>query len=383
MQPVDFYTIEIVRCRSSPSTDRRDQADREANATGRRLSWQDARMSSYLIGGRRLEATPVFDTYWRFAAARQLIYEARVTGSPGPWTDDPVLRDHRFTNVFRAADRVSQFLISEVIYGGCDHNAGDIVFRTLLFKLFNRIATWRELERAVGPLSWRSYDPVRYAAALDQLAARGPIYSPAYVVPPPRLGAARKHRNHLRLLELMMDDGVADRVRGAGELREVYETLLTYPSIGRFLAFQFAIDLNYTPLTTFDENEYVVAGPGAIDGIRKCFGPEATGREEAVIRFMVDTQEEQFARLGVPFGGLFGRRLHLIDAQNLFCEVDKYARVVHPEVRGRSGRKRIKQRFRPLKTRLTTVFPPKWKLAVEREGPCVEVDAHDALFVLA
>lgn len=340
-------------------------------------------MASYLIGARRLEATPVFDTYWRFAAARQAVYEARLAGAPAPWTDDPVLREHRFTNVFRAADRVSQFLIAKVIYGGGGHDAEDVVFRTLLFKFFNRIATWQGLERAVGRVSWRTYDPVRYAAALDELAARGPVYSPAYVVPPPRLGAARKHRNHLRLLELVMDDGLADRVSGAGGLRELYETLAGYPSIGRFLAFQFAIDLNYTPLTTFDEDDYVVAGPGAVDGVRKCFGPEAGGREEAVIGFMVDTQEEQFARLGLPFVGLFGRRLHLIDAQNLFCEVDKYARIVHPEALGRSGRNRIKQRFRPLAERLTALFPPKWGLAVGRQGPRVEVDAHTTLSVPA
>jgi hypothetical protein len=180
-----------------------------------------------------------------------------------------------------------------------------------------------------------------------------------------------------------MGDGLADRLRAADSLREVYETLAGYPSIGRFLAFQFAIDLNYTPLTAFDENDYVVAGPGAIDGIRKCFGPDAAGREDAVIRFMVDAQEEQFARLRLPFGGLFGRRLHLVDAQNLFCEVDKYARVVHPEARGRSGRTRIKQRFKPLAERLTTVFPPKWGLVVDRQCPRVEVDPHDTTFVLA
>src|SRR4051794_32141122 len=105
-------------------------------------------MASYLIGGRRLDATPVFDTYWRFAAARQAVYEARLAGVLAPWTDDPVLREHRFTNVFRAADRVSQFLISEVIYNEGEHDAEDLVFRTLLFKFFNRIGTWRGLERA-------------------------------------------------------------------------------------------------------------------------------------------------------------------------------------------------------------------------------------------
>ena len=70
------------------------------------------------ICGRRLDPTPVFDTYWRFAAARQGLYEARLRGQPAPWTSDPILRRHRFTNCYRAADRVSQFLISQVIYEG-------------------------------------------------------------------------------------------------------------------------------------------------------------------------------------------------------------------------------------------------------------------------
>jgi hypothetical protein len=215
------------------------------------------------------------------------------------------------------------------------------------------------------------------------MAAEGPIYSPAYVIPPPRLGADRKHLNHLRLLEKMMDDRLDERISRADGLHEVYETLAGYPSIGRFLAFQFAIDLNYTPLTSFDEDDFIVAGPGAVDGIRKCFGSAVAGHEEEVIRFVVASQEDHFARLGLHFGGLFGRRLHLIDAQNLFCEVDKYARVVHPEAKGRSGRSRIKQLFRPLDGPISAVFPPDWGLRVERERPCVKVDADGPLTLFA
>lgn len=114
---------------------------------------------------------------------------------------------------------MSQFLIAEVIYGG-DRDAEDVVFRTLLFKLFNRVTTWQGLERALGGVSWRAYDSGRYAAALDELAACGPIYSPAYIIPPPRLGATRKHRNHLRLLELMMGDGLA-AAEAAGEVERL------------------------------------------------------------------------------------------------------------------------------------------------------------------
>lgn len=315
------------------------------------------------VAGRTLETTTVFDTYWHFASARQAIYMRRLEGAPAPWTTDPILRDHRFTNAYRASDRVSQFLIREVLYG--DHSPRheeDIVFRTLLFKLFNKIATWQSLERLVGPIMWRSYDFERYRRALDEIAAAGPVYSPAYVIPPPRLGEASKRANHLRLLERIMRDGFAAFVAGARELEPIYSRLCVYPSIGPFLAFQFTIDLNYSPVIEADEDQFVAAGPGARDGIRKCFGRGAHGIEAEVIRYVADTQELHFQRLELGFPGLFGRRLKLIDCQNLFCEVDKYARVAHPTTRGISGRTRIKQKFRPLATPLTAFFPPKWSL---------------------
>ena len=57
------------------------------------------------------DPTVVFETYWRFAAERHRIYEKRLAGERQPWTDDPVLQKHKFTNTFRACDRVSQYLI--------------------------------------------------------------------------------------------------------------------------------------------------------------------------------------------------------------------------------------------------------------------------------
>ncbi len=313
-----------------------------------------------VIGGQRLEPTPVFDTYWRFAATRQSLYEARLRGQPAPWTSDPILLQHRFTNCYRAADRVSQFLISQVIYAG-SQDPEELVFRTLLFKMFNRIPTWQLLQTALGEVSWRDYDFGRYERLLSAAFAAGQrLYSAAYVVPPPAFGEGRKHANHLRLLELMMSTEVTGRVSSAGSLREAFEVLRSYPAIGGFLAYQYLMDLNYTPVLRFDEMEFVVPGPGARDGIRKCFGRAADGIEADIIRYMADCQEEHLTRLGLEFHGLRGRRLQLIDCQNLFCEVDKYARVAHPDIRGISGRTRIKQSFRPVKEPVPAWFPPKW-----------------------
>ncbi len=314
------------------------------------------------VAGRTLRPTPVFNTYWRFAAERQAIYEARIAGHPGPWTNDPVLLRHRFTNCFRAADRVSQFLIREVSYNG-SQRPEEVVFRTLLFKLFNRVSTWQLLTDTFGELSWKTFDLAAYDKVLTNAFIRGTkLYSAAYVVPPPRLGADRKHTNHLRLVELMMNKDITGQLLEVDSLRGVYETLLSYPTMGDFLAYQFSIDLNYSTLIDSDEMEFVVPGPGARDGIRKCFGAGADGIEHEVIRFMAEHQHEHFARLGLEFSGLRGRPLQLIDCQNLFCEVDKYARVVHPQIAGRSGRTRIKQLFAPMVEPVTAWFPPKWSL---------------------
>lgn len=316
-----------------------------------------------LPGGRTLQATPVLDTYWRFATKRQQLFFARLSGPP-PWTDDMVMRSFRFTNAYRASDRVSQYLIRNVIYDA-ERGSEDTFFRIVLFKLFNKIETWERLTEALGDLRWESFNIDGCARVLEALLRRGErIYSAAYIMPPPQLGGVRKHENHLRLLNLMMTDRLVDRIVAARSLDQVFETLKEYPSLGNFLAFQLAIDLNYSEMIDFSEMDFVVAGPGACDGIRKCFSDTSGLTERDVIAAMSDIGEEEFRRLDLDFPYLWGRPLQLIDFQNLFCEVDKYARVMHPNIHGRSGRVRIKQRFTPTPRALPQFYPPKWELDV-------------------
>lgn len=312
-----------------------------------------------------LWATEAFRSYWRLAAERQRIFYRRLRREEPPWTDDPVLASHRFTNAYRASDRVSQFLINEVIYG-CTVDERSTVLRVLLFKIFNRIDTWRYLEEHVGSVTAASFDAAQLTQLLDaRLAAGSRLYSAAYIMPSPNLGADRKHANHLQLLAQLLVDGTIDELANASSLEDLYSTLAKVHSFGRFLAFQFAIDLNYSALYPFSEMDFVVAGPGAHDGIAKCFyDTDGLGAED-VIRAVADAAESCLDELGIDFESLWGRPLQLIDCQNLFCEVDKYARVVHPELQGFSGRTRIKQRYIPSDVPLAVVgYPPKWGLVV-------------------
>jgi NTP pyrophosphatase (non-canonical NTP hydrolase) len=310
-----------------------------------------------------LQPTQVYDTYWRFAAERQQIFFKRLEGHPPPWTEDEILRAYKFTNAYRASDRVSQYLIRNVIYrDDMPDTRDEVFFRILLFKLFNRVETWELLEKELGQVTWEGYSFKRYDRILTGAMARGRrIYSAAYIMPSAgALGHDKKHRNHLALVERMMSDELPRRLAEAPSMQRAFELLRDYPSVGDFLAYQFVTDVNYSPITHFPETDFVVPGPGALDGIRKCFADCGGLNGPEVIKFMADRQEVEFERLGLEFRSLWGRRLQLIDCQNLFCEVDKYARERHPQVNGVSGRTRIKQKFRPNTSPIRYWYPPQW-----------------------
>lgn len=333
---------------------------------GRREAPTASGSREFRAGRRRIRVSECFDTYWRFAAERQRVFHARAAGEPPPWTGDPVIGRHKFTNVYRAADRASQYLIRDVIYAG-SQDADEVVFRTLLFKIFNRIETWELLTAELGEIpSWERYEFDAYERILTAAMQRGKrVYSAAYIVPNPAYGQARKHGNHLRLLEQATATELDALLVAAKGLRAVYELLVELPSFGPFLAYQYAIDLAYTPVVAAQENEFVVPGPGALDGISKCFLDTDGLSPAEVIAWMRDTSAEHFERLGLDFGDLWGRWPTLIDWQNVFCEVSKYTRVSHPHIAGVSGRTRIKQEFRQTPGAIEYRFPPKWGLPPE------------------
>ena len=277
-----------------------------------------------------------------------------------------MLSIYKFTNAYRASDRVSQYLIRRVIYrDDLPCSPREVFFRVILFKLFNKIETWETLERSLGAVAFEDYRFAHYDGILMRERNRDArIYSAAYVMPTGRgaFGHSIKHRNHLKLLERMMDDDVPDRLTDAGSMREGFDMLRAYPGIGDFLAYQFISDINYSEIVDFSEMEFVVPGPGARDGLRKCFTDFGGFTEPELIRLTAELQEREFERRGLRFESLWGRPLQLVDCQNLFCEIDKYARVAHPQAEGRTGRRRIKRKFNPNPEPVSLFYPPKWGL---------------------
>lgn len=313
-----------------------------------------------------LRTTEVYDTYWKFAAERQEVFFRRINGSKFPWTEDHIISKYKFTNVYRATDRVSQYLIKEVIYKDkFPTSPVEILFRILLFKLFNKIETWELLIKNFGDLTWENYSFKNYNKVLTQAITSGiTIYSGAYIMPSGQssFGYERKHTNHLKLIELIIEKGAHESLEASKRMQDAFEIIKGFPGLGDFLAYQLLIDINYSPIIDFSESDFVVPGPGAKGGISKCFTDLGGLNLMEVIKYMTERQEQEFERLGLHFKTLWGRKLQLIDCQNVFCEVDKYSRVRHPSIKGGSDRTRIKQMFKANLNPINMWFPPKWRI---------------------
>ena len=313
----------------------------------------------------KLNKTEAYTYYWKFAVARQNIFFNRVENQNEQYfTDDPIFQKYKFTNAYRASDRVSQYLIKNVIYKQNNYTNDDLLFRILLFKLFNKIETWQYLESKLNDIRYETFSYDLYNNLLSDYMNNGNIvYSNAYMMPSTlKFKQKRKHSNHLLLLEFMMNDNCTNKVLSTKSLEDLYNLLLSYPSFGKFLAFQYAIDINYSELTDFSENDFVVAGPGALDGISKCFSNYKDYSPESIIKYVTEKQDEEFQKFNLNFKSLWGRKLHLIDCQNLFCEVSKYTRIALPHMQGIANRTRIKQKFRQNNKSIEFFYPPKWNI---------------------
>lgn len=328
----------------------------------------------------------IYDLYWYFASERQRIFEQRTAGLPGPWTSDPILQRYKFCNVFRAADRVSQYMIKDICYHHEANTDEDRLFQIIAFRLFSRIETWQAVHDFLHrhPTISDLIDGSFTRALEYAQTENGGLYTNAFILcATDAYGQSRKYLNHVELLrDMFVNHQLADRLQHTTSLQEVYALLHTFPLMGNFMSYQIAIDLNYSDLINFSENDFTQPGPGALRGMQKVFEHLGDYSPAEAILWMVGRQEQEFQRLKMPFNGLFGRPLHAIDCQNLFCEVDKYCREAAPELA--SARIKIKTKFTENPEPVELYFPPKWELENEKhlitDGANVSLETEGQAF---
>lgn len=305
----------------------------------------------------------VYDLYWYFAYERQNIFWKKLNKEQAPWTDDSILNTYKFCNSYRVNDRISQYLLKNVIYNGKRYSNEDMIFRIILFKLFNKESTWELLLNNFKDITLKTFQTNEYSKVLgDALSSNQKIYNDAYISCANKaFGYDRKHDNHLALLDKMFNkDKIHLKIIAAKTMEEGFNIVKSYPLIGNFMAYQLVTDINYSDVVDWREDEFTIVGPGSLRGIKKCFIDRGGMSNEDIIRYMYEHQEEEFKRLNLEFKRIGNRKLQLIDCQGLFCELDKYCREKLPDLK--SNRKRIKKKYIAKNDKIEFIYPKKWEI---------------------
>ena len=310
-----------------------------------------------------IKRNDVYDLYWYFACERQNIFYKKLNGEQQPWTDDKILQEYKFCNSYRVNDRVSQYLLKNVIYNGKKYTKEDMLFRIILFKLFNLESTWELLNKECGEILLKNFNQELYSKVLTNVINNGiKIYNDAYISCANKaFGYNHKHDNHLALLNKMfIEDHMQDKILKCKSMEEAFNIIKSYPLIGNFMAYQLVTDINYSDIVNWQEDEFTIAGPGSLRGISKCFINKGNMSNEDIIKYMYNNQDEEFKRLDLNFHRIGNRPLQLIDCQNIFCELDKYCRQAIPKLK--SNRTKIKKKYFQQKTRIKYIYPKKWNI---------------------
>jgi hypothetical protein len=290
--------------------------------------------------------------FYTFLRKRESIRLAKLQGKPFPWTDDPVLREYKFTNVRREHDRTTQELIQR--FYSKQGQTSDL--RTILFNcaLFRYFGTY-EFATALGWQDGLNGDHIKKLAA-QRLAAGERVFTGAYIITNQGIKAPKEEvvvdmfltplwQASKRLTEFMLFT--------EGNWSDTTNELQKLQGFGGsgFMAKETLLDTMHCAFwpkgLPSDYDTFTPIGPGARRGINRVRGahidsPLKFSAMLDIIRELTAAQSDKPASMQPDrnWPEAWGK-LAPTDIQFQLCEFDKYERVLHGEGKPRS---RYKQR---------------------------------------
>jgi hypothetical protein len=267
-----------------------------------------------------------------YISERYAIHQRRLKGEPPPWTEDPILRDWKFTNVKREWDRTTRALRAWTIPHARHRLLG---LNMALARFTGRPETWY----TVG--YQRSWRPDVVARRLAQRAEAGhKVFTGAYLISNWGRPGSKVDVVVHGILTPLYDSGLLlpARLRRFRYLEDLHQELVRLPGFGHFMAQEIEQDLVHTPGLPLwrDADSFAVAGPGAMRGIMRVLEQPLRGQftQEDARRYMQEWRMTLIPHL--PEGLLLSAH----DVEFNLCEFDKYERV-------RTGQGTPRARFTP------------------------------------
>lgn len=312
---------------------------------------------------------PHLDLFFETMYERQKVWARRFLDElPRPWTDNPILRDYKFTNVYRELDRNSQWQIKNIFL---DDNLSlkDLVWKILFFRFFNNPETFIYSESVTGWKAgiprWEEYDEDKWDEVIKGIRNDGKNpFTNAYLINSQCCPGKTRDYCYTRVVIPALHNhinamiNVIDNAKNAEEVIKFWESL---PSVATFISHEFFQDFTYierytrhTDFFRFNQNDYTNVGPGASIGLRLIFPNLNTlKRQKQGIYWLQKWAKDNLNRIaqekGEPFDYLYWdkdkKEYYVCDQFNItlhqiemwLCEFQKYWKMTIGEGKQRSS----------------------------------------------
>lgn len=310
---------------------------------------------------------PFLQLFFETMYERMMIWKRRfIEQKPQPWTENAILRDSKFTNVYRELDRNSQWQIRNILLDD-SLSPVNLIWKLMVFRFFNNPETfkrgveWRGWRNGIP--DWKDYDEDDFVSFIEEVRKSGQNpYTNAYLIN--SMSAPGKSRDwcYTRLVIPTLHKRIPQLisvVRNADSPESIITYLKTVPAVADFIAHEFYQDFTYIPRYTdrefmrFTQNDFTNVGPGASVGIRLIYPNLKTAREQKqAIYWLRDAAEEQLTKIGTLKGEPMGylewdkesKEYKLTDKCNItlhqiemwLCEFQKYWKMMISEGKQRS-----------------------------------------------
>jgi hypothetical protein len=274
---------------------------------------------------------PHLRLFWEFVAERQRIWYKRfVLKQKPPWTKNKILREYKFTNVYRELDRGTIWYVENVIPPCLRNNLLEVVWLTTMYRLLNRVETFEEVE-LVSYKHW----PVNRKDFWEQLKKRHKagrqVFTNAHLTLPTNEKGKSKIDRYIEVLDELYDmmPDLIKQIRHVHSLERLFHILQSIPCVGRFISYEICCDLMMIGAVPYHENDWVNPGPGCKRGINLIF-PKVKDVEEyqRKIEFLRIKQSHFFKKYGLKFHK-YKHSMTLRGIEHSLCEFQKYYKMLH------------------------------------------------------
>jgi len=278
------------------------------------------------------------DNFLYWINERHQIYIRRFKFcQPKPWSDDPIFQQWKFTNVFRQLDKGTIALHDALRH---ETNIPKIIFNVWWYRLFNR----QEHIENLGLVGISELCKLEfYMRAKAGYGAK--VFTSAHMTT--GVSGEPKIETYLRAAKQASENCYkVAKVCTEGSMEKVFEELLKYYMIGRFVAYEIVCDLRFTrALDPSDRLTWANIGPGAKRGLQRLGLSHTRGEMSSLIKLYNVVKDRSMGYIRQHF--LSNKHMlriiyppfELREIEHSLCEFDKYERI-------RLGQGRPKQKYK-------------------------------------